>query len=91
MSDFNNKLVIDLFQQRDALKADVARLTLKVAELYKGAEEQKQRIKRLEEALESTVTWIVDLADSGDAGFWDVEKHSEIIAARAALKKEAKP
>lgn len=49
------------------------------------------RIKRLEEALESTVKWIVDLADSGDAGFWDVEKQSEIIAARAALKKEAKP
>lgn len=50
MSDFNNKLVIDLFEERDALKADVVRLTLKVAELYKGAEEQKQRIQRLEEA-----------------------------------------
>lgn len=50
MSDFNNKLVIELFKQRDALKADVVRLTLKVAELYKGAEEQKRRIKRLEEA-----------------------------------------
>ena len=50
-----------------------------------------QRIKRLEEALEGTVKWIVHLADSGDAGFWDVEKQSEIIAARAALKKESKP
>jgi hypothetical protein len=49
------------------------------------------RIKRLEEALEGTVKWIVHLADSGDAGFWDVEKQSEIIAARAALKKESKP
>ena len=47
MSDFNNKLVVDLFEERDALKADVVRLTLKVAELYKGAEEQKQRIKHL--------------------------------------------
>ena len=50
MSDFNNKLVIDLFEERDALKADVERLTTKVAQLYEGAEEQKQRIKRLEEA-----------------------------------------
>lgn len=47
MSDFNNKLVIDLFEERDALKADVVRLTLKVAELYEGAEEQRQRIKQL--------------------------------------------
>lgn len=51
MSDFNNKLVVSLFEERDALKDDVARLTLKVAELYKCAEEQKQRIKRLEDAL----------------------------------------
>lgn len=55
------------------------------------SDEQNQRIKRLEEALEGTVKWIVHLADSGDAGFWDVEKQSEIIAARAALKKESKP
>jgi len=54
--------------------------------------EMKDRIKRLEEALNGTVKWIVDLADSGDAGFWDAEEVSEIIAARAALKaKEAKP
>ena len=50
MSDFNNKLVIDLFEERDALKADVERLTTKVAQLYEGAEEQKQRIKRMKEA-----------------------------------------
>ena len=49
-----------------------------------------ERIKRLEEALEGTVKWIVDLADSGDAGFWNPEEQSVIIAARAALKKEAK-
>jgi len=47
MSEFNNKLVIDLFEERDALKADVVRLTLKVTELYEGAEEQKQRIQSL--------------------------------------------
>ena len=48
------------------------------------------RIKRLEEALEGTVKCFVDLADSGDAGFWNPEEQSAIIAARAALKKEAK-
>ena len=49
------------------------------------------RIKRLEEALEGTVKWIVHLADSGDAGFWNPDEQSVIIAARAALEaKEAK-
>jgi uncharacterized protein with von Willebrand factor type A (vWA) domain len=51
----------------------------------------QDRIKRLEEALNGTVKWIVDLADSGDAGFWNPEEQSVIIAARAALNKEAKP
>ena len=50
-----------------------------------------QRIKRLEEALEGTLKWIVDLADSGDAGFWNPEEQSVIMQARAALEKEAKP
>ena len=48
------------------------------------------RIKQLEEALEGTVKRIVDLANSGDAGFWNPEETSEIIAARDALKKEDK-
>ena len=62
-----------------------------IADLSRDKAELLERIKRLEEALEGTVKWIVHLADSGDAGFWDVEKQSEIIAARAALKKESKP
>ena len=74
----------------NAAHVEIERLTAKVAQLYEGAEEQKQRIKRLEEALEGTVKWIVDLADSGDAGFWNSEEQPEIIVARAALKKEAK-
>jgi hypothetical protein len=74
----------------DAANSEIERLTAKVAQLYEGAEEQKQRIKRLEEALEGTVKWIVHLADSGDAGFWNPEEQPEIIVARAALKKEAK-
>ena len=59
-------------------------------ELLKENRELKERIKRLEEALEGTVKWIVHLADSGDAGFWNPEEQSVIIAARAALKKEDK-
>lgn len=62
-----------------------------ISDLNQDKAELLERIKRLEEALEGTVKWIVHLADSGDAGFWDVEKQSEIIAARAALKKESKP
>jgi hypothetical protein len=50
----------------------------------------QERIKRLEDALNGTVKWIVDLANSGDAGFWDVDEQPEIIAARAVLKKEIK-
>ena len=60
--------------------------------LTKQRDEARERIKRLEEALEGTVKWIVDLADSGDAGFWNPEEQSVIIAARAALQaKDAKP
>jgi uncharacterized protein (UPF0335 family) len=52
----------------------------------------KERIKRLEEALKETVSWIVDLANSGGAGYLDAEIMPEVIQARAALKaKEAKP
>ena len=39
-----------LERELNAANAEVERLTAKVAQLYKGAEEQKQRIKRLEEA-----------------------------------------
>ncbi len=34
----------------EALQAEIDRLTKKIAQLYEGAEEQKRRIKRLEEA-----------------------------------------
>jgi hypothetical protein len=42
-----------------------------------------------EEALEGTVKWIVELANRGNAVSWNTEEQSVIIAARAALKKEA--
>lgn len=38
-------------------------------------------------ALEGAVSWIVEHADSGDAGFWDAEKMPQVIAARAAIKR----
>ena len=81
-----------LERELNAAISEIERLTNKVAQLYRGAEEQKQRIKRLEDALKETVSWIVDLANSGDAGYLDAEIMPEVIQARAALKaKEAKP
>ena len=40
-----------LERELNASTSEIARLTSKVAQLYEGAEEQNQRIKRLEEAL----------------------------------------
>ena len=51
----SNKKVCDadfarqLERELNAANAQIDRLTAKVAQLYEGAEEQKQRIKRLEE------------------------------------------
>jgi hypothetical protein len=39
-----------LERELNAASVEIERLTAKVAQLYEGAEEQKQRIKRLEEA-----------------------------------------
>jgi predicted nucleic acid-binding Zn-ribbon protein len=40
----------DIERELNAANIEIERLTNKVAQLYEGAEEQKQRIKRLEEA-----------------------------------------
>ena len=40
----------ELERELTAAHVEIERLTNKVAQLYEGAEEQKQRIKRLEEA-----------------------------------------
>ena len=45
MSDYNNELIIDLFKQRDGLKAENEAL--------------KQRIERLEEAGDSILVWMM--------------------------------
>ena len=47
-SDFARQLEREL----NAANVDIERLTNKVAQLYEGAEEAQQRIKRLEEALD---------------------------------------
>ena len=84
-------LIADVVLNEDKAE-QIKRLRKANFQLREGAEEQKQRIKRLEEALEGTVKCFVDLADSGDAGFWNPDEQSVIIAARAALEaKEAKP
>jgi DNA repair exonuclease SbcCD ATPase subunit len=41
--------------------------------------------KRLREALEKLLDHYLELANSGDAGFWDPEKELEVIGARKAL------
>lgn len=43
---------------------------------------------RLRKALSTFLTEYVALVESGDAGFWDVEKEPKVIAARALLNKE---
>lgn len=52
-----------LERELNSANAEVERLTNKVAQLYEGAEEQKQRIKRLEEAGDE----LVGTADAMDA------------------------
>jgi hypothetical protein len=88
-----NKMVMDT-PRTDARRGFHGWYTAVDAEFSEKLERElnaaQQRIKRLEEALEGTVKWIVDLANSGDAGFWDVDEQPEIIAARDALKKECK-
>ena len=69
------KMVLGLMKQEWLADAQCAKIR-----------ELQERIQRLEDALNGTVNWIVELAESGDAGFWDAETVPPIIAARAALK-----
>jgi len=45
-----------LERELNAANAEIERLTSKVSQLYEGCEEQKQRIKRLEEAGDAMVS-----------------------------------
>jgi len=48
--------ITQLETENDAANAEIARLTNKVAQLYRGCEELNQRIKRLEEAGDAMVS-----------------------------------
>jgi len=77
----------DIERELTTANAEIERLTNKVAQLYEGAEEAKQRIKRLEEALDclTLVVGLTPVAGNKDA------LQEAIDLARAALEaKEAK-
>ena len=57
----------------EELQAEIDRLTKKIAQLYEGAEEQKQRIKRLEEAGDE----MADLLE-GKAVKWNKAKKAKL-------------
>ena len=61
-----------LERELNAANAEVDRLTAKVAQLYEGAEEQKQRIKRLEEA-GGALLWYFCPKNTGDISFLQSE------------------
>jgi predicted nucleic acid-binding Zn-ribbon protein len=78
-----------LERELNASNIEIERLTSKVAQLYEGAEEQNQRIKRLEEALESIREyWNRDNNNRAliDACWYAIDTASEALEA-----KEAKP
>ena len=93
--EWNKKLdeIIDRLTEKIIFLSEIRQEAgVQDANLREKLSAANERIKRLEEALSGTVNWIVKMAESGDAGFWDADEVSEIIAARAALKaKEAKP
>ena len=62
-------------RELNAANAQVDRLTAKVAQLYEGAEEQKQRIKRLEEAGDRMRLFC---ADPDDCFAWDKAKEVKL-------------
>ena len=75
----------DIERELNAANAQVDRLTAKVAQLYEGAEEQKQRIKRLEEAGDGLL-WYFCPKNTGDISFLQSEAIKQWNKA-----KEAKP
>ena len=78
----------DIERELHAANAEIERLTNKVAQLYEGAEEAKQRIKRLEEALawyEYTVLNCYCHGSEGDAARDALRKD------QGRKAKEAKP
>jgi hypothetical protein len=83
------KLVIRIVRARKPEETDFEKIALVDGEnAAKDAEFMTRAVNShdsLVKALEKTTDWIVALAASGDAGFWDGEKVEEVIEARAAL------
>ena len=50
-----------LERELNAANSEIERLTAKVAQLYEGGEEQKQRIKRLEELVQGSFDQFVSM------------------------------
>ena len=61
-----------LERELNAANSEIERLTAKVAQLYEGADEQKQRIKRLEEA-GNALLWYFCPKNTGDISFLQSE------------------
>lgn len=86
----------EAWKQRDELMTFECQLgALKIS--YGFLEEKltaaHTRVKELEEALNGLLARYVSLVESGDAGNWNAEEESQVIAARAALtqsRREAK-
>ena len=78
----------------DAANAEIERLTNKVAQLYEGAEEQKQRIKRLEEALGLVLKmrndWLENQEDGYEGAYYAFVKGNDSEWEEIIKAKEAK-
>jgi len=75
-------------QQDDQSQSGAARLPRGVDGASLGAQGDVGN-QDLRDALEALLNAYVDMANSGDCGFWDPEKEPMVIAARAALARTA--
>jgi len=51
----------------------------------KGLEEMTTVLRDMSDCLEDMTNHYAELANSGDCGFWDPEKESEVVAARKMI------
>ena len=79
-----------IIRQQQLLEEENLRLTAKVAHLYEGAEEQHQRIKRLEEAGDA-MDPMNDTECECDSGYVVVCKHCFDRSTNWRKAKEVKP
>ena len=70
-----------LERELNAANAEIERLTNKVAQLYEGAEEAKQRIKRLDETLEA----VTDKIDNAWGIYMKFKEAKPRVVSRLAI------